>query len=99
MITRHWRGIARPEFADEYAAHLRRDTFPQLARINGFIDASILRRKVERGIEFLIVTRWASIDAIRAFAGADAEVAVVPANVQRMMIEYDARARHYEVLG
>jgi len=99
MIERHWRGIARPEFADEYVAHLRRDTFPQLKRIDGFVDASILRRGVERGVEFLIVTRWESIDAIRSFAGADAEVAVVPANVQRMMIEYDPRARHYEVLA
>ena len=99
MIERHWRGIARPEFADEYVAHLRRDTFPQLKRIDGFVDASILRREVERGVEFLIVTRWQSIDAIRSFAGADAEVAVVPANVQRMMIEYDPRARHYEVLA
>jgi heme-degrading monooxygenase HmoA len=99
MIDRHWRGLAKREFADQYVAHLRRETFPQLERIKGFVDASILRREVERGVEFLIVTRWKSIDAIGAFAGADAEAAVVPANVQRMMIEYEARARHYEVLG
>lgn len=99
MIERHWRGLAKPELAAEYVAHLRRDTLPQLQRIDGFVDASILRRKLERGVEFLIVTRWKSIDAIRAFAGADAEVAVVPGNVQRMMLEYDPRARHYEVIA
>ena len=98
MIERHWRGLAKPEFAAEYVAHLRRDTFPQIERMDGFVDASILRRKLEHGVEFLIITRWKSLDAIRAFAGADAEVAVVPANVQRMMIEYDPRARHYDVL-
>ena len=32
------------------------------------------------------------------FAGADPEVAVVPASVVGMMIECDRRARHYEVL-
>jgi len=98
MIERHWRGLAKPEFADDYVAHLRRDTFPQLERIAGFVDASILRREVERGVEFLIVTRWTSLDAIQSFAGSDAQVAVVPANVQRMMLEYDRRARHFEVV-
>ena len=39
-----------------------------------------------------------SIEALRAFAGADAEHAVVPENVRRMMVRYDDRVRHYEVL-
>ena len=72
--------------------------FPQLDQIAGFVNASILRREDQRGVEFLIVTRWKSLQAIHAFAGKDAEIAVVPANVQRMMLEYDERARHYEVI-
>ena len=71
---------------------------PQLARIDGFIDASILRRPLERGVEFLVVTRWRSLDAIRRFAGADAETAVVLENVQRMMLDYDRRVAHYELV-
>ena len=98
MISRQWRGIARPEHADEYIAHLRRDTFPQLVRIAGFVDASILQRRVERGVEFLVVTRWRSLDAIRKFAGADVETAVVPENVRRMMLDYDRRVAHYDVV-
>jgi heme-degrading monooxygenase HmoA len=98
MIFRQWRGLARTDRADEYVQHLRRDTFPQLARIPGFVDASILRRDVERGVEFLVVTRWRSLDAIRKFAGADAEIAVVPENVQRMMLDYDRRVAHYELV-
>ena len=98
MISRQWRGIARPEHADEYIEHLRRDTFPQLARIAGFVDASILQRPVERGVEFLVVTRWRSLDAIRKFAGADVETAVVPENVRRMMLDYDRRVAHYDVV-
>ena len=99
MIERHWRGLARREHANEYVAHLRCDTFPQLERIAGFAGASILRRDVADGVEFLVVTRWQSLQAIQAFAGQDAELAVVPVNVQRMMVEYDARARHYEATG
>lgn len=49
-------------------------------------------------MEFLVVTRWRSLDAIRRFAGADAEIAVVPENVQQMMLDYDRRVAHYEVV-
>jgi GNAT superfamily N-acetyltransferase/heme-degrading monooxygenase HmoA len=98
MIARHWKGLARADRAAEYEAHLRDETFPSLARIGGFVDASMLRRDHVGGVEFLIVTRWKSIDAIRQFAGDDPEAAVVPARVQAMMIDYDRRAVHYEVM-
>jgi heme-degrading monooxygenase HmoA len=98
LISRQWRGLARAERAEEYVQHLRRDTFAQLAGIAGFVDASILRRPVERGVEFLVVTRWRSLDAIRKFAGADAEIAVVPENVRQMMLDYDRRVVHYELV-
>jgi heme-degrading monooxygenase HmoA len=98
MIARHWRGLARREFADAYVEHLHSETFPQLVQLPGFHDASLLRRDVEQGVEFLVVTVWQSLDSIRSFAGNDAESAVVPVKVQQMMVEYDRRARHYEVV-
>jgi heme-degrading monooxygenase HmoA len=51
------------------------------------------------GAEFLVVTVWESLEAIARFAGADVETAVVPEKVQAMMIEYDRRARHYEIVA
>ncbi len=97
-ISRHWRGVSKPEEADNYIRHLRSETFPQLARIEGFISASILRRSVRQGTEFLIVTTWQSIEAIRRFAGESASTAVVPPSVQAMMIDYDREVVHYEVV-
>ena len=99
MISRQWRGLARPEHAEAYVEHLRTETFPALRRITGFLSASILRRRTDQGVEFLIVTRWSSIEAIREFAGAEAETAVVPPKVQGMMVEYDQMVRHYEVVA
>jgi len=97
-ISRHWRGIAKPEEADHYIHHLRNDTFPKLTGIEGFIKASILRRPIGRGMEFLIVTTWQSIEAIRKFAGESASTAVVSPSVQAMMVEYDREVAHYEIL-
>src|SRR5262245_7381982 len=96
MISRHWRGVTKPQEADNYVRHLRRDTFPQLSRIPGFVSASILRRPVAAGVEFLVVTTWQSIQAIRQFAGDTADVAVVPAIVQAMMVDYDRTVAHSE---
>ena len=98
MISRQWRGIARHSEADRYVSHLRTQTVPQLARIAGFRGASILRRDSAEGVEFLIVTTWDSIDAIRQFAGQNAEDAVVPDNVQAMMLSYDRTVAHYEIV-
>jgi heme-degrading monooxygenase HmoA len=98
MISRHWRAIAHNAHADEYVSHLRKETFPEIARLPGFLGASIHRRDRPEGVEFIVITNWASAEAIHSFSGADAEMAVVPPQVREMMIEYDLRARHYRVV-
>ena len=42
MISRHWKGIARPGQAERYVDHLRRDVFPKLAAIPGFVRAAVV---------------------------------------------------------
>ena len=98
MISRQWRGLAHASRAGDYIEHLRQVTFPQVRRIAGFVDASILQRNLDPGVEVLVVTRWASMAAIREFAGNNAVGAVVPLEVRAMMIEYDKTVRHYEVI-
>ena len=98
MIARHWRGLAKADRAEAYVAHLREETFPAIRALPGFKSASILRRDVAEGVEFLIVTTWDSLDAIRPFAGADVEAAVVPDKAQAMMLDYDRFVRHFEVV-
>ena len=78
--------------------HLRTETFPTLRRIPGFVDASLVSRPLRDGVEFVVITRWDSLDAIAKFAGSDPEAAVLPAKAAEMMIEYDRRARHFEVI-
>jgi heme-degrading monooxygenase HmoA len=98
MISRHWTGLAKKNKAEEYVHHLREHTFPQLKDIEGFISASILKRDVQEGVEFLVITNWESIASIKKFAGPDAEIAVVPVAAQNMMIRFDRKARHYEMI-
>lgn len=98
MISRQWRCLAHPDQAENYVKHLRTETFLELGKLPGFVSAQILSRPFGNGVEFLIVTQWASTEAIRRFAGPDPEAAVLPAKAAAMMIEYDRRARHFDVL-
>lgn len=96
MITRNWTGVIKPERADDYLAHLQNDTFKKLSAIKGFVNAYIFQRVVTDGIEFLVVTNWETMDAIKQFAGESADIAVVPQVAQEMMVRYDPVVRHYE---
>lgn len=98
MISRHWRGLAKRELASAYIEHLHTETFPAIRKLDGFVSASILRRDVPQGVEFLIVTNWASLEHIKAFAGDQVDTAVVPQVAQDMMVEFDAFVRHFDVV-
>jgi heme-degrading monooxygenase HmoA len=97
MVSRHWTGLVKPGRAGDYIAHLKQETFPALSSIAGFEKASILQRDLAEGTEFLVITEWESLDAIRAFAGAEATRAVVPPVAQAMMLRFDENVRHYTI--
>ena len=89
--------VAKKEKAKEYIAHLQNETFKQLTAISGFTSAKILERSVNEGIEFLIITVWQDVDAIKQFAGPNIEIAVVPQLVQEIMVRFDKEVTHYKV--
>jgi heme-degrading monooxygenase HmoA len=77
MIIREWRGRANPSQAEAYPKHFREKVIPELRQTPGFIDAQLGRHQLDDTIEFVVLTRWRSMEAIRAFAGMDVEKAVV----------------------
>ena len=99
MIARRWRGWADgPAKADSYVAHFEGAVRPRLEATDGFVDATLERVESDDGrIEIVVVTRWASMDAIRAFAGDDVDVAVVEPEARAVLDDFDARVRHIEL--
>jgi heme-degrading monooxygenase HmoA len=98
MIIREWRGRANPSKAEAYPQHFRETVLPELRPLPGFLGAHLARRHFDDKIEFLALTRWQAMDAIRAFAGADVDAAVAePAGVAAL-VDFDARVRHYEAI-
>jgi len=99
MIARRWRGWADdPAKADAYVAHFEGNVRPQLEGTDGFVAATLERVKDDGGrTEIVVVTRWASIEAIRAFAGDEIDVAVVEAEARSVLVDFDTRVRHIEL--
>jgi heme-degrading monooxygenase HmoA len=96
-IARHWTGLCKRDRAEDYIHHLRYETFVKLKQLKGFLKASILKRDTQEGVEFLIITEWESVEAIKSFAGDQYETAVVPQVAREMMVRYDSVVRHYEI--
>ena len=98
MVIREWRGRAQAGRADAYPAHFRERVLPELRRLAGFRGAELGWRATGDRVEFLVLTRWESMGAVRAFAGADAERAVVEPGAVAALTDFDERVRHYDVI-
>ncbi len=99
MISRVWHGWTTPADADTYEALLRHEIFEGILgrRIPGFRRIELGRRTVGDEVEFVTVMWFDSLDAVRAFAGADFAVAVVPPAARAVLARVDARSAHSEV--
>jgi heme-degrading monooxygenase HmoA len=99
MICRVWHGWTASENADAYEALLRSEVFHAIAGrgIPGYHGIELLRRPVAERVEFATLMWFDSIESVRAFAGADYELAVVPLKARALLLEFDVRSAHYEV--
>jgi len=99
MIERVWSARTTREGAVKYADYFRRVVLPELSGISGYRGARRLERERKGGVEVVVVTRWHSLDAIRAFAGEDLERAVVHNEAAELFTDFDRRVRHFGVVA
>jgi heme-degrading monooxygenase HmoA len=99
MISRIWHGHTRPGNADAYEALLRDEIIAGIEdrSIDGFREIQVFRRDLDGEVEFITVMWFDSLNAVRAFAGADHEASVVPPAARQLLARFDERSQHYEV--
>lgn len=99
MISRVWHGWTSSANADAYEILLRDAIFPGIQRkaMTGYRGIQLFRRETGNEVEFVTIMWFDSLSAVRAFAGADYETAVVPPEARRLLARFDARSAHYEV--
>lgn len=98
MIARVWKGETRAGDADTYLDYLRATGLADYARIPGHRHTITMRRIVGDRAEFLLLTLWESMDAVRAFAGDEPERAIFYPEDDRYLVARDERVTHYIVV-
>jgi antibiotic biosynthesis monooxygenase (ABM) superfamily enzyme len=98
MITRIWHGWTTPANAAAYERLLLNEIFTGIAArgIAGYRGISLCKREAGAEIEFVTIMWFDSLDAVRAFAGEDYAVAVVPPRARAVLSRFDAVSAHYE---
>jgi heme-degrading monooxygenase HmoA len=68
MIARTWTGTVHRADAEEYAEYIRATGFAEYGQTPGNLGAWLLRNDDGDRTEFITLSLWDSVDAIRAFA-------------------------------
>ena len=98
MIARTWRGATRAQDADSYVEYLHATGLREYRDTPGNQGVLALRRLHGDRAEFLLITLWDSMEAVRRFAGDDPERAVFYPEDDRYLVERGERVEHFEVV-
>ena len=99
MIARTWRGWTRREDSDAFLEYIERTGGRASRETPGNSGYYILRREDGDRIEFVTISLWDSLDAIRAFAGDNLDEAVFYDEHDRFLVDRERFVTHYEIVG
>ena len=97
MIARIWRGAVRQEDGDVYEQYIRDTGVAEYKATAGNLGVTMMRRQVGDRTEFMLLSLWESLDAVKAFAGEDYEEGVYYPEDDRYLVERDEKSSHWEV--
>ena len=97
-IGRMWRGWTNSDQADGYEAVFRGVVLPELRDVAGCRGAYLLRHDDADGTEFVTLTLFDSLDAVRAFAGEQFETAVISKEARAVLRDFEPTARHFTLV-
>jgi uncharacterized protein YciI/heme-degrading monooxygenase HmoA len=96
-IVRHWSARTTEAQLPKYLDHFSANVLPELRSVPGFLAVNVSVRHNANEVEIFVETTWHSLEAIRAFAGADLEAAVVAPEAAALLTSFDRRVRHFEI--
>lgn len=98
MIARIWRGATAASDGDAYANYIRDTGLAEYRETDGNRGAWLLRRIDGDRAEFLALTFWDDMDAVRRFAGDEPERAVYYPEDDRFLVEREDTVAHFEMI-
>ncbi len=98
MIARRWIVETLDVHADTYSKYLEETGVKEIRSTKGNQGVFLLRQVHDGKAEFIVLSLWDSLEAIKAFAGPEYEKARYYAEDERFLLRLDPHVTHYEVL-
>ena len=99
MIARIWRGATREADADAYLTYMDSTGGNAARATDGNRGVQILRRIRDGRAEFVFISFWESLEAVRRFAGPEPERAVFYPEDERYLVEAEPTVSHFELFA
>lgn len=93
MIARFWRATTRPGMGESYLDYLRQTGLRGFRETPGFRGAFVLRGERGDASDYIILSLWSDLDAVKRFAGDDPGRAVYFPEDNRYFPESEMRDR------
>src|SRR5262245_16528350 len=98
MIARIWRCKVLHEKAPHYLKHFQESVFAEVNKLDGFREVRILQQDNASVVELTVISFWDSLEAIKAFAGENIEIAVVAPAAKAILLSFETTVTHHEVV-
>jgi heme-degrading monooxygenase HmoA len=97
-VARIWRGRTLASRADEYEKYLYASGITKIRATAGNLGVTLLRRNDGDKTEFVVMSIWESLDAVKNYAGVDFQKAVILPRDRDYLLEVEPNVLHYEIV-
>ena len=97
MIARVWHGSTSRTNQAAYLGYLKKTAIKEFKRVKGNVGGLILVRESDETTEFLVISLWSSMSAIRRFAGKDPNKPVYLMGDSEYLLRLTSVVKHYKV--
>lgn len=99
MIIRWWRAVAGSEdVLQQYAEHLERTTFVEMAQLPGHLGAAVALKVNGADHELVVTSLWADLESAGHFARGAFDDAVVKPSTQKLLKSFDLKIEDFETV-
>ncbi|WP_434053085.1 MAG: hypothetical protein RDA78_28315 [Roseibium sp.] len=99
MIIRWWRAFAgSEEVLQQYAEHLERTTFVEMAELPGHLGASLAVKVKGEHQELVVMSLWSDLASAGHFEKGAFDDAVVKPSTHKLLKSFDVKVEYFETL-
>jgi heme-degrading monooxygenase HmoA len=98
IIARIWHGRTVASKADAYEKYLNDAGVSKIQKVPGNLGVEVLRRNQGGMTDFVVISYWTSLDAVKNYAGSDYAKVRPLERDREFLVDPEPEVAHYEVV-